>query len=66
MDYYSPYLNRNRARILFNAGFTTITKIAQTDPVEIYKTTKIPLEKIIEMVTLRGQPKPKNLELDNL
>jgi replicative superfamily II helicase len=65
MDYYSPYLNRNRARILFNAGFTTITKVAQTEPIEIYKATKIPLEKIIEMVTLRGQPRPKNVELDN-
>jgi replicative superfamily II helicase len=66
MDYYSPYLNRNRARILFNSGFTTITKIAETEPVEIYKITKIPLEKIIEMVTLRGQPKPKNLVLEDL
>ncbi len=57
MDYFAPHLTRNRARILFNAGFTNITQITTTDPVVIFKKTKIPLEKIVEMVTLRGQVK---------
>ena len=66
MEYFAPHLNRNRARLSIMSGFSTITAITNTDPVELYKATKIPLEKIIEMLTLRGQTKSHEKGFDGL
>jgi len=49
MEYYQPNITRNKARILFNAGFETIDKIAHTAPIEIFRETQIPLEKVVEL-----------------
>jgi hypothetical protein len=49
MEYYQPNITRNKARILFNSGFSSIEKIAQTNPIEIFKETQIPLEKVVEL-----------------
>jgi len=61
-----PNLSRNQARILFNAGFSSVDAITSTPPLKIHQATQIPLTRIMKILQKEKINKPVSLEHESL